>query len=239
MIRIYRQHYRRFDLLGFFSVFSVFIGRSSAAFSVCTTNGADKTARMSFYFTSNLHLYIHGSTSIRSSTRCSRSRIHNYYQDITWGKESIQFENLMEMDVVTFVRKKNNCQTQRMVVAGEAKLNNDTTEILELGAIHGGLLVPLCAWTTESVYASTAATDATIIEFLQDDHAAIPQQDQVTLHALLPAEAISYGSRQVGGGKGPQNPHGEESELLYYVDKQTLDDLGVHIVIRPELEILW
>lgn len=238
MIRIYRQYDRSFYLVGFFAVFSVFIG-SSAAFLVCTTNGADKIARMNLYFTSNLHLYMYSSTSLRSRSRCSRNPIHYYNQDITGGKESIQFENLMEMDVVTFVRNKSNGQTQGMVAAGETKLNNDTTALVELGAIHGGFLVPLCAWTTESVFASTAATDATIIEFLQDDHAAIPQQDEVTLHALLPAEAISYGSRQVGGGKGPQNPHGEESELLYYVDKQTLDALGVHIVIRPELEILW
>lgn len=36
---------------------------------------------------------------------------------------------------------------------------------------------------------------------------------------------------------GPGNPHGEESELCYYVDQSALDN--VNIVIKPQLEIFW
>lgn len=36
---------------------------------------------------------------------------------------------------------------------------------------------------------------------------------------------------------GPGNPHGEESELCYYVDQSALDNVSV--VIKPELEIFW
>ena len=32
----------------------------------------------------------------------------------------------------------------------------------------------------------------------------------------------SFGSRQVGGGKGSGNPHGEEGELLYYIDRNVV-----------------
>lgn len=37
--------------------------------------------------------------------------------------------------------------------------------------------------------------------------------------------------------KGLGNPHGEESELLYYVDKDLLKD--IKLKINPDLEILW
>lgn len=244
MIRINRQHYRNFYHSAFLIIFSAFIS-SSSAFSVLdcwstggSRNGVDKTTRMGLHFASNIPLSMYRSTSIRSSSSCSRSHNQNIDQDITGGN-SIQFENLMEMDVVTFARKKKLDRTEGNEGDRGIQLNDDTSAILELGTIHGGFLVPLCAWTTESIFASTGSTDTTIIEFLQDDRAELPQKDEVTLHSLLPTEAISYGSRQIGGGKGPKNPHGEESELLYYVEKQMLEDLGVHIVVRPELEIFW
>lgn len=243
-IRMNRQYYRNFYLSIFSMIFSVFIPCSSA-FSVLdywstgdSIHGVEKTTRMGLSFTSNIPSFMYRSTSIGRSSSCSRSHNHNFDEDLTGGN-SIQFENLMEMDVVTFVRKKQLDRTKGNEGGGGIQLTDDTSSILELGTIHGGVLVPLCAWTTESIFASTDATDTTIIEFLQDDRAVLPQKDEVTLHSLLPTESISYGSRQVGGGKGPKNPHGEESELLYYVDKRMLDDLGVHIVIRPELEILW
>ena len=59
--------------------------------------------------------------------------------------------------------------------------------------------------------------------------------DDITILDLI--DVVSYGSRQVGGGKGPGNPHGEESEMLYYVDEKDLEDLT--FPVRPELEILW
>jgi hypothetical protein len=42
---------------------------------------------------------------------------------------------------------------------------------------------------------------------------------EIWIHSIVPQDALSYGSRQVGGGMGPGNPHGEESELLYYIDQ--------------------
>mmetsp|Transcript_13643 Transcript_13643/g.19550 ORF Transcript_13643/g.19550 Transcript_13643/m.19550 type:complete len:189 (-) Transcript_13643:134-700(-) len=121
-------------------------------------------------------------------------------------------EDLLEMDVFTFVRK------------------SKTAPLLELGAILDGSVIPLCTWTTEPDHGGS-------IEFLQNDQDELLQG--CTICSLLPADALSFGSRQVGGGKGPGNPHGEESELLYYVKKRIIDQWGIHVVVRPELEILW
>ena len=63
--------------------------------------------------------------------------------------------------------------------------------------------------------------------------------ENLIIHSVLDESLISYGSRQVNGGKGPGNPHGEESELVYYVDRDVLTSNDVDIVIKPELEILW
>lgn len=123
-------------------------------------------------------------------------------------------EDLLEMDVFTFVRQSKN-----------------TVPVLELGAIFDGSVIPLCAWTIEPDHGGS-------IEFLHNDQDEILQQG-CTICSLLPTDAISFGSRQVGGGKGPGNPHGEESELLYYVKKSIIDQWGIHVVVRPELEILW
>jgi hypothetical protein len=79
--------------------------------------------------------------------------------------------------------------------------------------------------------------------------------------------AVGFGSRQVGGGKGPGNPHGEEGELLYYIDRKIVegeyrvvmnsnnntsdidegekndnDDvqlMTIDVVLNPSLEHLW
>ena len=59
------------------------------------------------------------------------------------------------------------------------------------------------------------------------------------VHSIVPQDRLSYGSRQVGGGMGPGNPHGEESELLYYVDRGVVEEDGIEVVVKPELEIFW
>ena len=61
--------------------------------------------------------------------------------------------------------------------------------------------------------------------------------DKVRLHYLLSEAELSYGSRQCHRGVG--NPHGEESELLYYVDQSVIDKFEVKLVLKPDLEILW
>jgi hypothetical protein len=71
--------------------------------------------------------------------------------------------------------------------------------------------------------------------------------------------AVGFGSRQVGGGKGPGNPHGEEGELLYYIDRKIVEGeysvvstdrvegendndvelMKIDVVLNPRLEHLW
>lgn len=118
---------------------------------------------------------------------------------------------LMEMDIVIFSR-----------------LGRDDNE---LGALQeDGRITPLAAWTDEPAYDSA-------MEFVVDEEDMFPgfTPENSKIISVLPESVIAYGSRQVGGGKGPKNPHGEESELLYYVDEEALD--GVAIVLRPELDV--
>jgi hypothetical protein len=119
---------------------------------------------------------------------------------------------------------------------------NGESENLYVGAIQeDGLLVPLSVWSLEPVFDS-------FLEFVVDenDHYGppkaktlpLPSQSTCTIIALLDTDDISYGSRQVGGGKGLGNPHGEESELLYYVDSRVLPS-NVKLLYKPLLEITW
>jgi hypothetical protein len=127
--------------------------------------------------------------------------------------KDIDIDSLMDMDIVLFSRQ-------------------DSDEV-ELGAIQEDLtLAPLSAWTNEPAFDN-------FLEFLVDEEDRFPglKQGQVKLIQVLDQDVISYGSRQVHGGKGPGNPHGEESELCYYVDQSVLSD--VQIVVKPELEIFW
>lgn len=129
--------------------------------------------------------------------------------------QAVEFDDLMDMDVVIYSTKK----------------NEDTKKYL--GAMQeDGTLAPLSAWSTEPVFDES-------IEFLVDEEDRFPglSADQVIVHSLIPQESLCYSSRQVGGGKGPGNPHGEESEILYQVDQSQLE--GIEIKINPDLEILW
>lgn len=102
-----------------------------------------------------------------------------------------------------------------------------------LGAVQGdGTIAPLSAWTSESAYGNS-------IEFVVDEHDRFPglTLENTIVIQVLDQGVIGYGSRQVGGGKGPGNPHGEESELLYYVDRYALN--GIDFKVNPKLEILW
>ena len=103
----------------------------------------------------------------------------------------------------------------------------------QLGAVQeDGRITLLCVWTTEPAYGES-------LEFLVDEEDLLPgfTVDQIVIHSVVPQNALSYGSRQVGGGMGPGNPHGEESELLYYIDRSILQ--GIEITVHPELEIFW
>ena len=98
---------------------------------------------------------------------------------------------------------------------------------------------PVSAWSLESAFASGSSDS---VEFLVDEEDRFPglTADDIVIVSVVDESLIGYGSRQVGGGKGPGNPHGEESELLYYIERSVIEgDHQVDVVIKPELEILW
>jgi len=101
----------------------------------------------------------------------------------------------MIMDVVLFQRNdSNSC--------------GSTNPRLELGAVQeNGNVAPLSTWTLEASYTSSSGDD--ILEFVVDEEDMYPglSANEVIIHKRLD---VDYGSRQVGGGKGPGNPHGEE-----------------------------
>jgi hypothetical protein len=201
--------------------------KSNNNYALCMDGQPSRTNTekvMRFYSMRNTKFGIRSTTTVGSDSDYSDEKI-------------LSFDDLMEMDIVTFVRRKSNNNNKNNNNKNNTDIEQNNDAVVELGTICNGALVPLCAWTTESAYAASSSMKHPIIEFLHNDDQGVLQKDEVILHSLVPA--ISYGSRQLGGGKGPGNPHGEESELLYYVDKDTLDKLGVHIVVRPELEILW
>lgn len=130
---------------------------------------------------------------------------------------SADFDSLADMDVVLFKRKDGN--------EAEGKL--------EIGAMQeDGTVAPISSWTDEYAF-------GTCIEFVVDEENRFPglESSDIEVVRVLAEDAVGYGSRQVGGGKGPGNPHGEESEPLYYVEERELEN--VDVVINPELEILW
>lgn len=130
-------------------------------------------------------------------------------QDIT--SSSLDIDSLYEMDCVVI-----SCN-------GHVKK--------ELAVMEENKLQPLSAWTMEEAFAD-------YIEFVVDeeDRGSIAEND-IIIHSLIPSDCLSFGSRQVGGGKGPGNPHGEESELLYYIRNDALE--GIEVTVKPELEITW
>lgn len=96
-----------------------------------------------------------------------------------------------------------------------------------------GVLSPLSAWTTEPAFGDS-------IEFLVDEEdrfSLVAKMERIKLHHLIDESDLSYGSRQCHRGVG--NPHGEESELLYYIDQSLIDKFDAQVDIKPELEILW
>jgi len=140
-------------------------------------------------------------------------------------------EDLHDMDVVVYSLNDDSS-------AEGNDSGNDTTPTLYLGALQeDGILGPLSAWTDEPAFDDS-------IECLVDEvdrfslKGVAAASGGVTIHHLLSEEEVSYGSRQCP--RGPHNPHGEESELLYYVDKPAvLERFRIALAIKPELETLW
>jgi hypothetical protein len=145
----------------------------------------------------------------------------------------------MVMDVVLFQRR--------------PTLTNTPSSSIELGAVQeNGNIAPLSTWTLESAYTS-AIND--MMEFVVDEEDLFPGlqfDDDIQVLSVLTGDVVGYGSRQVGGGKGPGNPHGEESEIIYYVDRSVVEGryaimgeedgeevLKIDVVVNPGLEHLW
>jgi len=169
-----------------------------------------------------------------------RRNRYTYLQQSSESPQTIQlptdvdFNSLMIMDVVLFQRNDDD--------------NSDTNSKLELGAVQdNGNVAPLSTWTLEASYTSSSGDD--ILEFVVDEEDTYPglSANEVIIHKRID---VDYGSRQVGGGKGPGNPHGEESELTYFIDRgviegkycnaESVDDpMTIEIVINTDLEHVW
>jgi hypothetical protein len=155
---------------------------------------------------------------------------------ITYTKPTTM-DSLMDMDIVLY-------EENYVAAQGFDTSSKQDSSALKLGAVQeDGTIVELSAWTSEPVF-------GTMMEFVVDEHDREPSaffttslkvsnnMDNNEIVHVFEQSVISYGSRQVGGGKGPGNPHGEESELLYYIDQNAIPS-NVNIKIKPELEILW
>ncbi len=135
-------------------------------------------------------------------------------ESTTSSEGEVVLDSLIDMDVVIYSNK------------------DDESETKLLGALQeDGSLAPLSAWTTEPAFGKS-------IEFLVDEEDRFSlDTKEVRLHYLLQESELSYGSRQCHRGLG--NPHGEESELLYYVEQSIIDKFDVKVPLKPDLEILW
>jgi hypothetical protein len=104
----------------------------------------------------------------------------------------IDFDSLMEMDIVVY------------------SLSSHKTE-RQLGAIQeDGSLAPLVVWSDEPVFGDSH------LEFLVDEEDRFPglEANDVIVHSIIQEDSLSYGSRQVGGGRGLGNPHGEVCDAM-------------------------
>jgi len=159
----------------------------------------------------------------------------------------IKFDDLIDMDVVIYSLDKNND-------------NSNDNNKLYLGAIQeDGILSPISAWTIEPAFGES-------IEFLvhDDDRFLLSNKNKnennsiigtgtgtgsgtsnsiIRIHHLLSESEVSYSSRQCQ--RGVDNPHGEESELIYYISQTLIDEYTqnpkqkIDISMKPDLEILW
>ena len=155
----------------------------------------------------------------RSYVFSHRHEIHLFSSNAESNEGAIDPSSLIDMDIVIYKIKDDPIPRKSYIGA----MQEDMT------------LAPLSAWTTEPAFGES-------IEFVVDEEDRWMEKldlDNVIIESLLSEDLFSYGSRQVGGGKGLGNPHGEESELVYYVENEVLKAKGVEIPIKPELEILW
>ena len=100
---------------------------------------------------------------------------------------------------------------------------NETASVVELGVIRDGCLQPLCCWQEADPVELVWDEDEEPLESVYDVYNAVdafPQQ------------------RLIDGGLGPNNPHGEESEDVYFVDRSDLS-AGTVVALREDREVWW
>ena len=180
--------------------------------------------------------------------------------------DDVKIDDLIDMDVVIYSLVENNHNNDD---DSSSRNNNNDSNRLYFGAMQeDGIISPLSVWSTEPVFGES-------LEFLVDeeDRFSLQQKQFVTsdsitststggstirIHHLLTEAEVSYSNRQCQRGVG--NPHGEESELLYYIPQHVIDQYNnspnpnqssdpqnpptesqqmLHISIKPDLEILW
>ena len=93
---------------------------------------------------------------------------------------------------------------------------------VELGVISDGRLQPLCCWQ-----------ESDPVELVWDE-------DQETLEDANVLNAVDAWPQQrlIDGGIGPNNPHGEESEDVYVVDRAELRADTI-VLLREDREVWW
>eukprot|EP00535_Pseudo-nitzschia_heimii_P010666 CAMPEP_0197177616 /NCGR_PEP_ID=MMETSP1423-20130617/3163_1 /TAXON_ID=476441 /ORGANISM="Pseudo-nitzschia heimii, Strain UNC1101" /LENGTH=287 /DNA_ID=CAMNT_0042627191 /DNA_START=111 /DNA_END=974 /DNA_ORIENTATION=+ len=161
----------------------------------------------------------------------------------------VRISDLNDMDVVVY-----------SLPGGEGNDDDDGDEELRLGALQeDGVLSPLSAWTDEFAFGESIEllvdeedrfalrqrtsdqreAEGTIVDGDADGDTRDDDDDDhpIRIHHLLSEEEVSYGQRQCA--RGVHNPHGEESELLYYVDQRIIDRFGIGMELKPELETLF
>ena len=100
---------------------------------------------------------------------------------------------------------------------------NETASAVELGVIRDGCLQPLCCWQ-----------EADPVELVWDED----EEPLASVYDVYHAVDAFPQQRLIDGGLGPNNPHGEESEDVYVVDRS---DLGADTVValRRDREVWW
>lgn len=98
-------------------------------------------------------------------------------------------------------------------------------EALEVGvALRDGRVQPLCCWDA----------DQDPVELVWDEEV----EPLADVHLCVGVVDAWPSTRLVDGGLGPNNPHGEESEDVFIVDRSALDPRTV-VVVRADREVWW
>ena len=100
---------------------------------------------------------------------------------------------------------------------------NETASVVELGVIRDGCLQPLCCWQ-----------EADPVELVWDED----EEPLESVYDVLNAVDAFPQQRLIDGGLGPNNPHGEESEDVYFVDRSDLSE-GTVVALREDREVWW